>query len=353
MNRFFLHSYLLAVLMCLAAYNATAQNEKTYEVATVAFYNLENLFDTIVDPDTSKILQDEFTPKGKNMWNSERYWAKIDKMSRVISQLGEELTQTAPMIVGVSEIENSEVLEDLIASPHLKKYNYGIVHYHSPDRRGVDVGLIYRKDFVTIKSSASRELKLADKPNFFTRAQLVVEADLQGESIYVVVNHWPSRRGGEKKSSPLREAAAALSRSIVDSVSAINSNAKVIVMGDLNDDPTNTSVKKVLNTSGDPKNIEPGQMYNPMEAKYKAGNGTGAYNDTWNLFDQLIVTQAFLDKNQKAWWFKEAKIFKDPKLITQDGQYKGYPHRTFSYGNWIDGYSDHFPVYLFLAREKK
>jgi exonuclease III len=345
---------LILALFTLATQFCTlnAQEKKSYDLATIAFYNLENLFDTIVDPDTSKILQDEFTPKGKKVWNTERYVSKIKNMSSVIAELGKELAQTAPMIVGVSEVENKEVVLDLVNSEALKPYNYGVVHYHSPDKRGIDVALIYRKDFVTIKSSDSRRLYYPEKKDFLTRDQLVVEADLQGESIYVLVNHWPSRRGGEKRSSPLREAAAKLSRSIVDSVNQIHPNAKVIIMGDLNDDPTNKSVKKVLNTSADKNNVTTDQLYNPMEKFYKAGNGTGAYNDTWNLFDQLIITPSLLNSDAKKWKYYKANIYKEAYLIQTTGKYKDYPKRTFSFDEWIDGYSDHFPVYLYLIREK-
>ena len=330
-----------------------AQEQKSYDLATIAFYNLENLFDTIVDPDPNKILQDEFTPKGKKMWNTERYLDKIEHMSRIISELGSDVSKTAPMMVGISEVENKLVIQDLINHPNLKKYNYGIVHYESPDRRGIDVALIYRKDFVKIVNSQSRRLYYAKKDDFRTRDQLVVEASLQGESIFVLVNHWPSRRGGEKRSSPLREAAAALSRSIADSLTALNANAKIIIMGDLNDDPTNISVKKVLNTSANKKEIQDGQFYNPMEKKYKEGNGTGAYNDTWNLFDQLIISKPLVESNSDSWKFYKAKIYKKEELIQQSGRYKDYPRRTFSFGSWIGGYSDHFPVYLYLIREKK
>jgi len=357
----------IILLSCSSSKKVVTEAEKdskVYELATIGFYNLENLFDTLVDPDPNKILQDEFTPKGKNKWTGSHYKDKIINMSSVIAQLGSKIPTksisvvgadahaTAPMIVGLSEVENESVIVDLTNSDALKPFNYGVVHYESPDRRGIDVALIYRKDFITIKHSESRRLYYPKKEDFRTRDQLVVEADLKGESIYIIVNHWPSRRGGEKRSSPLREAAAKLSRSIVDSITAINANAKIIVMGDLNDDPSNKSVKVVLNTSADKDNIADGQMYNPMEKKYKNGNGTGAYNDVWNLFDQLILSKPLVVSDTKSWKYYNAKIYKTPELIQQSGKYKNYPKRTYSFGSWIGGYSDHFPVYLFLIREK-
>ncbi len=345
---------IIALLMLLSFNNIlNSQTKKSYDLSTIAFYNLENLFDTIIDPDPNKILQDEFTPKGKNMWNSKRYLKKIDNMSYVLSQIGSELSKTAPMIIGVSEVENNSVLQDLIKHPNLRKYNYGIVHYESPDKRGIDIALLYRKDFVKIINSQSRRLSYPQKENFRTRNQLVVHADLVGESIYIQVNHWPSRRGGEKRSSPLREAAAALARSISDSIRTIDTDAKIIIMGDLNDDPTDISVKKIINTSADKKSVGKNQFYNPMEKKYNSGNGTGAYNDTWNLFDQLIVSPSLLNKDAHNWKFYKAQIYKKPMLIQQTGKYKNYPKRTFAGGSWLGGYSDHFPVFLYLIREKQ
>ncbi len=345
--------FLLSVLLVFSN-NINAQDKKEYEIATIAFYNLENLFDTIIDPDPNKILQDEFTPSGKNMWNTERYQHKLENMSSVIADLGANLSKTAPMIVGISEVENKEVIQDLINTPDLKPFGYDIVHYHSPDKRGIDVALIYRKEFVNIQHSKSVRLNYEPIPDFRTRDQLVVEADLQGEPVYVIVNHWPSRRGGEKRSSPLREAAAELCKSIIDSVSQINHDAKVIVMGDFNDDPNNKSIKKVLNTVDKKEKLRKGQLYNPMEKFFKNGNGTGAYNDTWNLFDQLILTPALVqEKNSHLWKYYKANIYKRAKMIQQTGRFKNYPKRTFAGGTWLGGYSDHFPVYLYLIREKQ
>ncbi len=330
-----------------------SQEQKSYDLATIAFYNLENLFDTIVDLDTNKILQDEFTPKGKNAWTGEHYKKKLVDMSGVIADIGTDVSKTAPMIVGISEVENKSVVVDLINTEPLKSFNYCVVHYESNDRRGIDVALIYRKDFVKILSSESKRVSYPEEEDYRTRDQLVVEADIQGESVYVIVNHWPSRRGGEKKSSPKREATAKLCRSIIDSLTTLNANAKVVVMGDLNDNPTDKSVKEVLNTSGDKANIADGQLYNPMEKKYKKGNGSNAWKDTWSLFDQLIVSKSLVASNTDSWKFYTAKIYKKPELIQQTGRYKDYPKRTYSFGTWVGGYSDHFPVYLYLIREKK
>jgi endonuclease/exonuclease/phosphatase family metal-dependent hydrolase len=332
--------------------NIFSQEKKDYKLITIAFYNLENLFDTIIDPDTNRILQDEFTPNGVNKWNTEKYNIKLGNMSKVISELGVDVAKTPPTILGISEIENKKVVEDLTNHTNLKKYNYGIVHYESPDKRGVDVGLLYRKEFVKIKNSKSYSLIIPNDLKFKTRAQLFVEAEIDGETMYFIVNHWPSRRGGEKRSAPFREAAAKLSRSIADSVLAINPKAKIIMMGDLNDQPTDPSVKKIFKTSGDSKNMKPGEFYNTMENFFKNGIGTGAWRDTWSLFDQLIISPAFISENKTTWAFYQAHIFNKPYLIQQTGNFKGYPYRTFVGNNFMGGFSDHFPVYLFLIKEK-
>ena len=341
--------FLLILFLSLTNISKAQEKKHQYKLTTIAFYNLENLFDTIVDPDTNKILQDDFTPDGPHHWDSKKYYQKLDNMSKVIRLLGTDLAGTPPMVVGVSEVENENVLIDLVNTKNLKEYNYGIVHYESPDRRGIDVALLYRKDFIKIKHSENVPLKA----NFRTRSQLVVEAELDGETLYFIVNHWPSRRGGEKRSSPRREAAAALARSLADSILNIHTNAKIILMGDLNDQPTNKSVKKVFNTSGDIKNVKNGQFYNTMEHFYKKGVGTGAWRDTWSLFDQLIISPSFLEKDRTHWVFYKSYIFNRPFLINPEGRFKGYPLRSFVGNTWQGGYSDHFPVYLYLIKEKK
>jgi len=343
---------IIVALLMLLNTNIFSQEKKEYKVMTIAFYNLENLFDTIIDPDTNKILQDDFTVNGKHKWNTKKYNKKIGNMSKVISQIGTDVTGAPPVVVGISEVENELVIIDLINHKNLKKYDYGIVHYESSDRRGIDVGFLYRKEFVKIKNSTSTKLKIKDKPDFRTRDQLMVETEIDDETIYFIVNHWPSRRGGEKRSSPLREAAAALSRQIADSILAINKDAKIIMMGDLNDQPTNKSVKKVFKTSGDVKNIKNNEFYNTMEHYYKKGIGTGAWRDTWSLFDQIIISPSLISKDKSTWSYYQSHIFKKDYLIQDSGRFKGYPFRTYVGDSFKGGYSDHFPVYIYLIKEK-
>jgi len=342
---------LLISIFILSISFAFSQENKNYKVVCIGFYNLENLFDTIVDTNPDIILADEFTPKGKNVWTSEKYWEKISNMSKVIADMGTELTPDGPAVIGVSEIENINVLKDLVKAPALKDKHYKIVHFDSPDRRGIDVGLLYQEKYFNLTSSSSHTLSLPDDTAFRTRDQLLVSGKLNGEDFNFIVCHWPSRRGGEKKSMPLRIAAADLSRLIIDSLEKANPDAKTILMGDLNDDPTSKSVKEHINTSGKIDEIDNTQMFNPMESLYKKGLGTLAYRDVWNLFDQIIITKNLIGKDKSSFQFYKSDVYNKEYLKQKSGKYKGYPFRTFSFGVYIHGYSDHFPSLIFLIKE--
>jgi len=332
---------------------------KQYEVAGIGFYNLENLFDTLVDPDTNKILQEDFTPFGKKNFNSERYFKKLDKLSEVISKLGTKYIPDGLAILGVSEIENKAVLEDLAATKILKSRNYQVVHHESPDARGIDVGLMYNPKYFKVLNSKAFHLdsyKDGDSTKTFrTRDQILVTGLLNGERIHVIVAHWPSRRGGEKRSAPRRIAAGELAKSITDSILSAEPSAKIVFMGDLNDDPVDVSVKETLNTVNKIKKVKEGTLYNPMETFYKNGIGTLAWRGAWNLFDQLIVSPDLVSKtnNFDSFRFYKAVVYNKEFLKNSTGSYKGYPHRTYVGPNFINGYSDHFPVFMLLVKERK
>jgi len=235
MSYFRLPAVISAITIILSIFITTAANaqDKT-KAACIAFYNLENLFDTIDDPRTNDA---EFLPGGTNHWTSERYLTKLSNMAFVISKIGGEIIKGGPTLLGVSEIENKGVLEDLINTPPLKGLGYGIVHYDSPDKRGVDVALLYKKAAFKVVNTTSNRLTMPGKTDWFSRDQLVVSGELDGEMIHIIVNHWPSRGAGPE----YRAAAAALSKKLTDSLQQINPDAKVFIMGDLNDDPTDVS----------------------------------------------------------------------------------------------------------------
>ncbi len=339
-------SFILVLAICITVQNGYGQE---YKVGTVAFYNLENLFDTIDSPDTKDT---EFTPEGSNNYTSKIYEEKLDRMAKVISEIGGEFVPGGPSVIGVSEIENRSVLEDLIKAGKLKSTKYNIVHYNSPDDRGVDVALLYRPNYFKVMNSRSVPVLIPGKEDFNTRDILVVSGEFDGELMHFLVCHWPSRYGGEKRSAPLRNAAAKVARNIIDSIQEADKNAKIILLGDLNDNPDNESVFKYLSAKGKKSKLKNGDLYNPYYEKYKKGIGSNAYKDVWSLFDQLVVSQSLLEKDKSSYRFYKAKIFKKDYLIQQKGRFEGYPFRTFAGGSYLGGYSDHFPVYVVLVKEK-
>ena len=341
----------LSSLALLALLNTSCiQDERSNQHTTcIAFYNLENLFDTI---NQEGVADEEFSPEGKKNWNADRYMEKLGNMATVISKIGVgENTPEGAVLLGVCELENASVLEDLSNTEVLKDRNYKFVHYDSPYYRGMDVALLYQAKYFTVLSSVSRELNIPEIENFSTRAQLLVTGILDDDTIHIIVNHWPSRRGGEEQSRPLRMAAADLSRSIADSIFQINADAKIIIMGDLNDDPTNESIKKNLGAVKEASKMKETQFYNPYEALHVEGIGSLAYRDFWNLFDQILVSRALTGEDYSSYKLSQAMIFKEEFLIQQQGKYKGYPWRTYSYDDYIGGYSDHFPVYIYLVKQ--
>lgn len=312
----------------------------------VGFYNLENLFDTI----DQENRDEEFLPGGAKKWNTEKYKIKLSNMAKVISEIGAEYSPDGVAVLGVAEVENDIALNDLVNTPPLKQRGYKFIIYPSPDERGVDVGLIYNPRYFQPEFSYSYTLKIDDDTAFKTRDQLLVKGKLLGEETYFMVAHWPSRRGGQERSEPKRMAAAALGRKIIDSILTVDPGAKIIYMGDLNDDPVDNSLKKVMKGDCPVENLDPDEMYNPMECFYKKGMGTLKYRDKWNLFDQMLLTRAWI-KERKGLYLYKVHIFNKPYLFNESGSFKGYPYRTFSGNNFIGGYSDHLPVYVILSKE--
>ncbi len=319
-----------------------------YHIRTLAFYNVENLFDTLND---SLVHDDDRTPQGRDRWTVERYEDKLEKIAGVLARIGQKESRRLPDLIGLCEVENHRVLQDLLAQPALQEAHYGIVHHDSPDHRGIDVALLYRKDVFTVLDQASRRLILRTARNDrkYTRDQLLVFGYLDGEPLYVSVNHWPSRSGGQAMSEPFRRQAAALQRSILDSVLDLDPEARFISMGDYNDEPTDVSMRFGLGTRAHVDGLPPHLFFNPMEDMYRMGAGSLAYRDRWSLFDQILFNGNWF-KKQKAFSFWKAGIYHPDYLKTAEGPYKGYPYRTYAGGQYQGGYSDHFPVYAFLKR---
>jgi hypothetical protein len=328
------------LLFCI--HTAIGQKKK---LVAVGFYNLENYYDTLNDPNTN---DDEFTPNGANAYSGEVFKKKIENLSTVIEKMAMEKTDEGVAILGVAEIENEAVLKVLCAHPRLAKRNMKVVHFDSPDERGIDVGLLYNPSlFKLMNAKALRvPVELGDRP---TRDVLYVTGKLAGDVTHVFVNHWPSRRGGESATREKRKIAASVSKKIIDSLLKENPLAKIILMGDLNDDPINASVTEVLAAKGKPGEVRTYNMYNPWMVFFKQGNGTMAYQDSWSLFDQILMSSGFIRKISGGLYFEEAEIFNRSFMIEKFGNYKGYPKRSYSNGVWNDGYSDHFPTMLYFS----
>lgn len=324
---------------------------KRYQMFGVAFYNLENLFDTINNNGKYDL---EFSPEGKNRWDSKKYWSKINNLAYAISQLTTKTTPEGPAVIGVSEVENITVLEDLVKDKQIKGRNLRIVHHDSPDARGVDVALLYNPKFFQPINVTNHRLVVPELPNFKTRDQMCVVGMMGGNDnrVAVIVNHWPSRRGGEKESSWLREAAASLTKQIADSLYQVDPNIGIIVMGDLNDDPHNKSVAETLGAKKSKDNIEDQGFFNPFWQKLDNGIGSYVYRGGWDLFDQIIVNGNLVN-GKNGLKYKGAEVHNKNFLLQQDGQYKGYPKRTFASGVWTDGYSDHLPTEIYIIKEVK
>lgn len=323
--------------------------QKSYASYCVGFYNVENLFDTEDDPNNDG--DDDYLPSGPYNWTPAKYEKKLDNIAKVISRLGKDYTQAGPAILGVAEVENRRVLEDLVKNERIADRGYEIVHYDSPDRRGIDVGLLYNPRLFQVTNSKAVPYILPDRPDFKTRDLLVVSGMLAGEPLHVVVCHWPSRYGGNK-SSALREHAASIALSIVDSLQTIDPYANVVIMGDLNDDPTDKSTRVVLNAKKHANDVKKGGLHNTMWKHYDRGVGSLAYQNKWNLFDQIIVSYGLLGKHsQSGLMYWKSEVFNKEFLIQKEGKRKGYPWRTFDGNTFIDGYSDHFPTLIYLIKE--
>lgn len=346
--------FLLAVLIMAFAAGACAQlpdkrdaDEAQYRVYGVAFYNLENLFDTI---NTNGTYDLEFSPEGAREWDSRKYWSKINRLATAIAAMTNSATPYGPAVIGVSEIENESVMQDLVNAAPVAGRGYRIVHHDSPDRRGVDVGLLYNPAFFNLLNVTNHRLDVG----FPTRDQMCVTGTMGGDTVAVIVNHWPSRLGGQERSSKHREAAAALCKQIADSLWQVNPNIGVIIMGDLNDDPFDKSCAEVLGARRSPDDVKPHGFFNPWWDTLENGAGTLTYRGNWNLFDQIIVSGNLLPANVASperlrFWSHRINDF--DFLKNGEGPYKGTPHRTFAGGAWLDGYSDHFPTEVFLVQQ--
>ncbi|MBO6879412.1 endonuclease/exonuclease/phosphatase family protein [Winogradskyella sp.] len=312
-----------------------SNNSKTY---TLAFYNIENLFDIKNDPLTN---DDDFLPTSRKRWTSKRYENKLRKLGSVISKIGEENTDAAPVVVGLAEVENKTVLSDLVRSKNLIEENYSYVHYDSSDERGIDVALLYKSDVFKVENSETFSVYLQNEFGVqdYTRDILLVQGKLNNEKINIIVNHWSSRREGEKETEYKRITAANVVNSIIKMLKKEDANARIIVMGDFNDNPNSKSLSLLEKESN---------LYNPFKTVWSRDKGSLNHNFAWNLFDQILISTNFFESSKPSFSFDNANVFNSKYLTQYHGKYKGQPFRTYVGKKYKGGYSDHFPVYIQL-----
>jgi predicted extracellular nuclease len=313
------------------------------DIYRVMFYNVENLFDVLDEPQTD---DDAFTPTGKMGWTHYRYYQKINNIGKVVLATG---GGHIPAIIGLCEIENRKVLNDLVHSDALVKTPYHIVHFESNDRRGIDVALLYNSDKVRFISSKAVHVT---EHGLQTRDILYCKVLLLHDTIHFFVNHWPSRSAGQLETERDRYAAARSLKATYDSIQSHSEHARIVIMGDFNDDPADESISQILGSINTQGPIQPKNIYNlakiPVSGKIK---GTLKYQGTWNLFDQIMVSgYLLLNKKGSIGVRKEDfRILENDFLLEPDRKFNGFkPYRTYMGFKYHGGFSDHLPVFIDL-----
>jgi predicted extracellular nuclease len=297
---------------------------------------VENLFDTVDDP---KIPDEEFLPESEKKWTVELYQKKLDDIAKVISEVN---PNELPEIVGLVEVENQKVLEDLIRTAKLKD-RYAIIHEESPDYRGIDVALIYRKDAFTEIMHETLAVTMPDDPEFKTRDILHVTGKIRNKTVHIFVNHWPSRIGGDEKTEPKRVLAASVLKKSVDLLLALDPKARIIIMGDMNDEPANKSLKETLGAESPDSGAK---LVNLMFPDDLAGLGSYFYSGNWNMLDNLVVSQRLISCKKFHVEDQKGFIFRNDWMIYTSKKGDKTPNRSYVGNKYVGGVSDHFPVYF-------
>lgn len=337
----------IALIIYAAKNHFRSQNYKDYEereTFRIVFYNTENLYDITDDPE---IDDEDFTPEGKLHWSYTRYDLKLQHISKVLTAIG---GWRLPEMICLAEIENRNVLEDLVKKTPLSNGNYEIIHKESPDKRGIDVALLYEKNAFRPLYYQFIRIDFPEPDEKPTRDILYACGIINlKDTIHLFVAHWPSRSGGTAESEPKRCFVASVLKAKTDSIVKSDKNAKIIITGDLNDDPDDKSIVESL-VAGSDTTLSEKYLYNFMVPMKKRGEGTLKYKNEWNLFDQFIVSVYFFNKNDHLFTTtSDAHIFRADFLLKTDDKYPGdKPFRTFSGPQYLGGFSDHLPVYLDL-----
>ncbi len=344
---------LLLVLFCTVLFGTSVSAQKKFSVYAIGFYNVENLFDTTHDEGKN---DHDFTPNGSYQWNEMKYRHKLHNMASVLAEMGTDvLPNVGCAAIGLAEVENDHVMNDLTAQPELAARGYKYVHIEGPDRRGIDCALIYNPKLFTVRDTklVPYVYDLPKDSTHATRGFLTVSGTLAGEHVTIIVCHLPSRGAG----SYYRELGGKQVKALKDSLLREDPKVKVLVMGDMNDDPTNKSMYECLSAKGEISEVGANDMYNPWyNVLVKEGTGTLQYQGKWNLFDQIIMTPNLLNKDGKKDFselkFWKNQIFRRDYLFQESGKYKGNTKRTTAGGVWLDGYSDHLPVVTYFAKQQ-
>ena len=334
----------ISAFASVLALTAMAQKQQ-YKVVAIGFYNCENFFDTTDDP-TKDDIENTPTP--------EVYAQKLHNIATVFQKLGTDVTPDGPAIIGMAEVENDNVLKAVIAQPEIKNRNYNYVWFPTPDVRGISTAMLYNPKYFTLISAHPIRVPLETigqtRP---TRDVLYVCGVLSGDTVHLMVNHWPSKSGGEAKSAPGRRLAASVDKKVIDSLLKINPNTKILLMGDLNDNPTSEGVLEVLQAKAEKKDVSLTDIYNPWINLYKKGIGTESYQGEWNLIDQIMISGGFMKNNNDKWKYYKEEIFNKDFLVNKIGKNKGLPHRSYTISHiWDNGYSDHFPVVMYFIEKQ-
>jgi len=326
----------IILVMFYIVFNRTNSDRKTIEVV---FYNVENLFDTI---DDTTVWDDHFLPDSLKKWTDERYDKKLTDLAKVLTEISED---DLPEVIGVCEVENRKVVEDLFTTDSLKKGKFKIIHEESPDFRGIDVALAYNSELFSELYHEKIRYSFSFEPETTTRDILYAKLFSCGDTLHFFVNHWPSRRGGQEKSEPKRLKAATVLRTKIDSILLRDKQAKVIAMGDFNDYPNNKSMTEIMN-------CEPGanqRLTNLTYQFHEDGLGTYNYRGEWGMLDQFIVSDGLLYSAEGcATSDSSAAIFKEDWMMYFPEQGSPSPNRTYGGPNYYGGYSDHLPIRLTL-----
>ena len=338
-----LQTVLLFTLLFFLIASCSKDKYKNKRNLTIVFYNVENLFDLENEPGNE---DGGFTPGGAKKWTAERYQIKLDTLARVLSSINEN---ELPEIIGLCEVENKKVVEDLVNSKYLEEGKYKVVHFESPDFRGIDCALIYRSNEFKVLNSFPIKVSFNDRLNYTTRDILYVKGKTKNrEEFHIFVNHWPSRIGGTEKTEHKRVEVASILKNNIDSVLLANPSASIIVLGDMNDEPSNISLAKTLMAKN--PETENADFVNLMYPVHVAGKGSYNFRGNWNMLDNIVVSSNLLDNKGFQCIDKKGFVFRKDWMEYKNRNGQISPNRTYGGPNYYGGISDHFPVYFFLSR---